>query len=422
MRIFNFVEGAWPRPGGVGIGCVPKIGLNLAAGGVRVVLVCGGPPTPGYESMVQADVESAAGKSIGRGSFGIVSLRSWGKYAFAPSILWRVGRYVRRADAVALHSVYSFPVLAGYLLARLWRKPYVLWPHGVLAPFMRQIGRRKKRIYDTLIARRMLKGASAIICTGDGERQEVYSVDSTLQTVVIPHGIALNSFETLPERGRFRARYLNDHSGPLILYLGRLAAVKNLRLLIGAFAQVLKSMPDARLALVGPPDPVSFDQTVAGWLREFGVAGETVLTGPITDLPSKLEALADADLFVMPSHTENFCHALFEAMAAGVASIVSDSINYASEVTRHNAGLALAREPDVFAKGILQLLADSALRREMGNNARRLAAGYSWETCGDRIGATLRSVVTRQPLPAELLRRTPCTAESTYRSPTTASI
>jgi glycosyltransferase involved in cell wall biosynthesis len=197
---------------------------------------------------------------------------------------------------------------------------------------------------------------------------------------------------------------LSHHQGPLILYLGRLAGVKNLRLLIEAFAQVLKSVPDARLALVGPPDPASFDQTVAGWLREFGVAAETVLTGPITDAAAKQEALADADLFVMPSHTENFCHALFEAMAAGLPSIVSDSINYAAEVSKHNAAFALRREPEVFAEGILRLLGDPALRKEMGNNARLLAAGYSWEKCGERTGATLRSVVAGQPLPADLVR------------------
>jgi glycosyltransferase involved in cell wall biosynthesis len=402
VRIFNFVEGAWPRPGGVGIGCVPKIGLSLAASGVRVVLVCGGPPTPGYESLVQPDVRAASSKSIGRGSFAIVTVRSWGKYAFAPSILWHVGPHVCDADALALHSVYSFPVLAGYLLARLWRRPYVVWPHGVLAPFMRRIGRRKKWIYDALFARRMLKGAAAIICTGEGERREVHSIDPALRTVVVPHGIALNSFDSLPERGRFRARYMNGHQGPLILYLGRLAAVKNPRLLIAAFAQVLTSTPSARLALVGPPDPPSFAQTVAGWLREFGVVGETAVTGAITDMAAKQEALADADVFVMPSHTENFCHALFEAMAAGLPSIVSDSVNYGGEVAANGAGLALRREPDEFARGILRLLGDSELRREMGSNARRMAAGYSWEKCGERIGATLRSVIAGQPLPADL--------------------
>ena len=165
MRLFNFVEGAWPRKGGVGIGCVPQIGMSLARQGVEVVLVSGGPPTPGYESLVQPDVAGALSQKHGRGSFGILSHWSWGRYAFSPSIFQRVGQAAAQADMLALHSLYSFPVLAAYTLARIHRKPYVLWPHGVLSSFQRGVGRHKKWLYDRLIARRILQGASAVICT-----------------------------------------------------------------------------------------------------------------------------------------------------------------------------------------------------------------------------------------------------------------
>jgi len=408
MKIFNFVEGAWPRQGGVGIGCVPKIGLSLAASGVRVVLVSGGPATPGYESLVRPDVAAAARNQVARGSFGIVSVRSWGKFAFSPAIFWRVGRQVRNADVIALHSVYSFPVLAGYMLARIWRKPYILWPHGVLTPYMRRIGRRKKWIYDCLVGRSILRRAAAVICTGESERREVEELRLTTRTVVIPHGISLKSYDSLPPRGQFRARFLGGHQGPLILYLGRLAAVKNLELLVAAFAAVVRIIPDVKLALVGPPDPPAFQRTVTDRLRQHGVSRQVVLTGAITDIRAKQEALVDSDLFIMPSHSENFCHALFEAMAARLPSIVSDSINYAPEVVKHNAGLALSPDPEVFAGRIIALLRDTERRRGMGENARQLVAGYTWEKCGERLGMTLRSVKEGQPLPADLtLRRTP---------------
>lgn len=408
MIIFNFVEGAWPRKGGAGIACVPKIGQSLAGNGVHVVLISGGPPTPGYEGSVVANATLALQNNFDRGSFAILRLWSWGKYAFSPAAFCRAGWHVRKADVVALHSVYSFPVLAGYILARFWHKPYVLWPHGVLAPFMRGIGYRKKWFYDRLIARKILRGASAVICTGETERIEVESLNLTERGIVIPHGIALRSYASLPERGRFRSQYLCGHQGPLVLYLGRLAAVKNLELLIRAFAQILPSVPDARLALVGPPDPDSFDRTVTGWLQEHGVADRTVLTGPITDLRAKQEALVDADVFVMPSHAENFCHALFEAMAAGLPAVVSDSLNYASQVAGNQAGLAAAREPEEFANAILKLLRNPDLRRAMGHNGRRMAAEYSWEKSGERIARTLQAVVRSQPLPEDLVRyRTP---------------
>jgi glycosyltransferase involved in cell wall biosynthesis len=324
MTIFNFVEGVWPRKGGVGIGCVPQIGMSLARQGVHVVLVSGDPPTPGYESFVQPDVAAALRQEFGRATFAIVSHPAWGKYTFAPSVFWRVGPAVAKADVLALHSLYSFPVLAAYVLARLYRKPYVLWPHGVLSSFQRGVSRRKKWIYDRLIGRRILKGASAVICTGEGERDDVLSLNFTKRSVVIPHGIDLSDYASLPERGRFRARYFPGHQGPLIIYLGRLAVIKNLELLIEAMARLLPAIPEARLAIIGPADPPPFARTVSAWVKRHGIESQTVLTGPITNLRLKQEALVDADLFVMPSHAENFCHALFEAMAASLPAVVSD--------------------------------------------------------------------------------------------------
>ena len=81
----------------------------------------------------------------GAGTFGMVTFRSLQQWAFAPSILWRARRYVRSADFVSLHSLYSFPVFAGYLLARWYKKPYAFWPHGVLAAFQTTRERRERR-------------------------------------------------------------------------------------------------------------------------------------------------------------------------------------------------------------------------------------------------------------------------------------
>ena len=391
MTVAHFVEGAWPRQGGVGIACVPKIAIGLARRGIHAAVIYGGPPAPGSVPLAENG-----------GSCRFASQRSWGRYAFAPSLLWRAMGVAREADVIALHSVYSFPVLAGYLHARWFSKPYVLWPHGVLGPFQRTIGRRKKWVYDRLVARRMLRGASAIVFTAAQERDDVAALNLGARSVVIPHGIDLAAYRSLPPRGAFRRRYLEGHPGPLILYLGRLAPVKNLELAIAAMPRVLQSVPGARLALAGPADPSAFAATVAEWTRKYRVSEQVVLTGPIVDADAKLEAFADADLFVMPSHNENFCHALFEAMAAGVPAVVSDSITYAAEIASRNAGIASPRDPVPFAEGMLRLLQQPSLRAEMGRCAAQLAACYSLDQSAERIARLLHAVAGRAPMPDDL--------------------
>src|SRR5437868_6512314 len=147
MTITSFVEGATVRKGGIGIVGVPVILGSTANRGHRIVVMMAGPPILGREEFVTPDVESALKRRQGAGTFGIVTFKAWMNWAFSPGILWKARKVIRSSDFIGLHSLYSFPVLAGYLFARYYRIPYGIWLHGVLSPFQRQISARKKWFY-----------------------------------------------------------------------------------------------------------------------------------------------------------------------------------------------------------------------------------------------------------------------------------
>jgi glycosyltransferase involved in cell wall biosynthesis len=401
MKILSFVEGANPRRGGLGLVHVPMIVKSLVDRGHEGVLVIGGRVNPGREHLVQPDVDRAIQQKSGAGKFGIVTFPAWDRWAFAPSMIWRVWRYAHDADFVILHSLYSFPVLSGYLFARLFKRPYGLWPHGVLLPVQRRIGVHKKIVYDRLIARRILNQASVLFFTSQPEREETYRLGLTPPSVVIPQGFDAQEFATLPLRGLFRGKYLSGHSGPLVLYLSRLNAKKGLDLLIKAFALVANQVPSVRLAIVGRGDPPSFEFEVKGWLHEYGLEKSASLPGLLIG-QEKLQAFADADVFAFPSEAENFGQAMFEAMGSGIPVVVSDTLDYATEVRRYEAGLVVRREPQEFANAILKLLRDSDLRKRMGENGLRLARAYSWEACGEKVERAIQCILQGKPLPADL--------------------
>jgi glycosyltransferase involved in cell wall biosynthesis len=333
--------------------------------------------------------------------FHMLTAPAFSKWAIAPKMVIEAAEYARNADVITLHSVYSFPVLLGYLLARRYNKPYCLWPHGALAPFQRRVSAGKKRVYGWLVAQRILNHASAIVFTSQGEREETRSLGMTARSVIIPHGFDTGPYEHLPERGAFRAQYLQAHSGPVVLFLSRLNAKKGLDVLIQAFAQVVEHLPDARLAIVGNSDPPAFESEVQAWLRQYGLAKYAAMTGPLNG-ESKRQAFADADVFALPSHAENFGVVLFEAMASGVPVVVSDTLNYADEIRRSEAGFVVRRDPREFASATLKLLRDSDLRKRMGENGLRMAQAYSWEACGEKIDRTIQCVLQRKTLPADL--------------------
>jgi glycosyltransferase involved in cell wall biosynthesis len=399
MKIVGFVEGVQRNE--PGIVCVPMILKGITAHGHSAILLIGGSPSLGAERFFVSDSYKTLAKQEGIETFGVVSMNAWTRWKVCPSIFWRFNRLVRESDFVTLHSLYPFPVLAGYLLARIHQKPYGIFPHGVLATFQRTVGKRKKRIYNKLFADRILKNASVIFYSAEGEREEAAALGLGAPSVIIPDGFDAESFSKLPERGAFRKRFLSGHAGPLILFLARVNAKKGLDLLITSMKQVLAERPDARLAIVGPPDPPSFQKRVMQWLKESNIESQTVMTG-MADPKMRLEAYADADVYVLPSHAENFGHSVFEAMSCGVPVVVSDTLNYAGEFRESGAGFVLPRAPDAFSNAIVSLIDNPDLRREMGDFGRSFTRRFSFEETGSKVAAVVDCILHRGQFPSDV--------------------
>jgi len=402
FSMITFAEGATIRKGGIGIAGIPLILGGTALSGNRIVTVMGGPPIPGRNDFFVPSIDDAVRRPQGSGTFGIVAYKAWTTWAFSPRMFLKIGNLVKASDFVGLHSLYSFPVLVGYLYAKYYGKPFGIWLHGVLAPFQRRVSARKKWFYDRLIARKILDDAAVIFFTARGEREEVSELHLKAPSVVVPHGFIADEFANLPPRGGFRTKFLNGHAGPLIVFLGRLNAKKGIDLLVRAMALLASQNREIHLALAGPPDPPLFERQVRGWIAANHLETKITLTGAAGPSEKRL-LLADADVFVMPSHAENFGFGVFEAMASRVPVVVSNSLNYANEIATCEAGFSVERSPEALAQAIGSLLENRELCGKMGANGVQMARRYSWEEAGAKIERVVQSILRRQPLPADLI-------------------
>jgi glycosyltransferase involved in cell wall biosynthesis len=400
MRVIGFCEGVRADSGGIGLIGVPGIHVALAARGHRDVLAIAGQPMSTAQSVLTDRLENVF-DAKGESAVGAVSFPAFGRWCFSPPLYAAAAHSVSRADFLTMHSMFSYPVLAGYLLARRYNKPYGLWPHGVFAPVQRRVGSRKKTIYTALLARRILDSASVLFFSAEGERDETRDMGLGAPSVVIPHGIDTKQFAVLPADGTFRRKYLGGYAGPIVLYLGRLNAKKGINLLIEAMPHVVRKVPGTKLVVAGGADPPAFAEDVRKWIVAAGVTEATVMTG-ILDECDKRAAFADCEVFVMPSIAENFGFSMFEAMACRRAVVCADTINYADELRHRHAGLVVPRRLEAMADAIVTLLRDQNQRAVLGDNGFAMASSYSWESCGERLETAIQCVLTEQSFPASL--------------------
>jgi len=136
------------------------------------------------------------------------------------------------------------------------------------------------------------------------------------------------------------------------------------------------------------------------WLRKNNIELNTIVAGPL-DPMEKLEALADADVFVSSSEAENFGFSVFEAMASRVPVVVSDTLDYAREIAQAGAGFATPRNRKSFADAIVRFLDDPILRRETGLKGVLLAKRYSMENTGLKIERTIHNILNHRPVSSD---------------------
>lgn len=307
---------------------------------------------------------------------------------------WEMARALEtkipEVDVVHMHSLYFFhDWVVGRVCSRA-NVPYILRPHGTLDPYIYRRHRWRKAIVEHLFQNRVTRNAAALHFTTEEEGVLARPYGFGVPGVVIPNGLEVDEYESLPGRGGFRAGHPEIGEGPIVLFLGRLNFKKGLDILVPAFASILKQRPDARLVLAGPDDGLRAQ--TEEWVHQHGLTSSVVFTGMVEG-KDKLALLADSDLFVLPSYSENFGIAVIEAMASGLPVAVSDKVNIWREISAADAGWVTPVAIEPFEEAMMDALANPEAARRRGQNGRRMVAEkYQWPQIAHRLEQTYRSV------------------------------
>lgn len=287
-------------------------------------------------------------------------------------------------SVVHIHTVFSYASDVAAWIARRHGIPYIIRPLGVLNRWGFQNRRPVlKRLSFALIEKHLLSGAAAVQYTTRQERDEAAELGFAHRPAVIPNPVELAEPGTVA-RGQFRGEYPELAGRRVILFLSRIDRKKGLDLLIPAFRRVLEVFPTTRLVIAGDGDASVVEQARRSVI-EAGMKDSVLWPGFLSGR-RKLAALADADIFVLPSYSENFGIAPVEAMGLGLPVVVTDQVGIHQEISSEHAGLVTQASVEPLASALIALLQDEVLRSDLGKNALRLAASrYSVGTVLEQL-------------------------------------
>ena len=277
--------------------------------------------------------------------------------------------HVREYDVIHCHGLWHFGTLAPFLLDKTVAK--VITIHGVLDRWAYANNNWKKSLMDTLAQKRFLRRADLVQINNTDERADLlrYLGEQHPNLVIIPNGVKTSDFADLPPAGTFRQKFNLPATKKLVLFMSRLNAKKGLDLLLPGFRDYLHQHPQTILVLAGPDD--GYEAAAKQFVEEHKLGNSIRLVGMLTGNDKKA-ALADANLFTLPSYSEGFSMAVLEAMAAGTPALVSDRVGFGEAIREHDAAGLVELSPGGVQAGLEQMLGDEQLAQRRSQNATQL--------------------------------------------------
>ena len=266
--------------------------------------------------------------------------------------------------------------------------PRVVSLRGMLEPWAVRHKRAKKRIAWWLYQHRDLKQANRHITTGENEARNLQRLALGVPISTIPNGVDVP--QTPPRHSGMELRNATRSPRRTALFLGRIYPVKGLPMLVSAWARV---RPDGWSLRIAGPDEAGHQKQVEKAVMGAGLDNVISFTGPV-DPQLKISVFFSADLFVLPTHSENFGMAIAEALAHGLPVLTTTAAPWPL-LKETGCGWSVPPTIDGIADGLVQATSlDSETLRRMGEKGRDFVLKeFGWSRVANLMLATYEDVL-----------------------------
>lgn len=281
--------------------------------------------------------------------------------------LQEIEKRISRLDLVHDHGLW---LPTNHQVARMAKRldvPRIVSPRGMLEPWALNHKKWKKKLAWWCYQHRDLSAVRALHATAESEARQFRNLGLKNPIHIIPNGVEVPHPDTTVRASSAKKT---------ALFLGRIHPKKGLPLLVQAWARVKPA--GWQMRVIGP-DEDGHRAEVASMVHEMGIVDDWTFEGPMEGA-EKATSFREADLFILPTYSENFGIAVAEALAASVPVITTTGAPWQG-LQQHQCGWWVAPEVDFLASALCEAISiTEEKRREMGNRgATWMREDFSWQ-------------------------------------------
>jgi glycosyltransferase involved in cell wall biosynthesis len=346
MKILQVISYFSPKFGG-DVNVCTNLSKELATGNHDVTIIT---TDFGFDPQY-ADTIRAEGVTV----IPFPCIANLGLFLYSPSMKIWLENHLMVFDIIHLHNYRSYQNVVVRKYAIKFGIHYIVQAHGSVLPIFQK--QYSKKLYDIVWGYQLLQNASRCIAVSKVERDQYLKMGIPENKIeIIPNGIDVSEYETLPEHGKFRKKYGIAADEKIILYLGRLHKRKGIDLLIESFIEIRKNIKNVKLVIIGPDD--GFKKFLINLVDRSQIRKDVVFLDFIND-NEKISAMFDADVFVTPRFS-GFPITFLEACACGIP-IVTTNNGDVLEWIDNKVGFVVDYDKVSLANAIIKILNDQKL-------------------------------------------------------------
>ena len=292
-------------------------------------------------------------------------------------------------DIVHSHSLWMMQNIYPSWESKKNRIPVVISPRGTLSPEAFKSGSIVKSLFWPLIQKPVLRDSTIFHATSNQEKNDIRELGFKQPIAVVPNGI------DLPE-----IKKIKKDNKPLkkLLFLGRIHPIKGIHNLLIAWKEIQNIHQNWTLEIVGPDNYnyLSELNRIAKKLQLKRVVFSKEIHGEEKNMKYQ-----SADLFILPSHSENFGVSVAEALSNGIPCVVSKGAPW-KILDEKKAGWWIDNSVEMLTKNLISILSMSTSELEsMGLNGRDLVSeDFNWNKVSAMMTEVYLWILTKKNQPS----------------------